>query len=292
MNTTSEQGAERSVTAEIPRSTTTPDQLYLLQAGFIYSALSLVRRTTARSTASIVLTATRAPIELSIDGRTSTHQAVAVQPVIERCVHAENARVVSIQVSPHHPDYPRFRALPAPGCLSLDREAFAPFDEQLHALHDGRLSVAEASTLFDGIMATAARYLPVAKPADPRVRKALEILKENPNFPLTELAAQLAVSYYGMSRMFADAVGLSLRSYVLWVKVRTAALLLDSGASFTDIAMKAGFHSSAHLCHTWMRAFGVQPSYTLNRMQIHWWKPNKEKFDTEGPLVGGGIGVG
>lgn len=253
------------------------DQLYLLQAGFIFTTPSVVTKVTSRSTATILLTVKRASFELSISGNASRHQAAAVQPLVERSVNAEDAQLVSIQVSPHHSEYRRFRALPFPGYLPLNRDAFTAFDGQLEAAYQGKLSVDDATELFEGIVATTAQYLPRVRRADPRVQKALELLKENPNFPLTELAAQLGVSYHRMSRLFAEVVGLSLRSYILWVKVRTASSFLGSGMSLTEVALRSGFSSSAHLCNTWMRAFASPPSHAINgaSTQLHCWKPAK-----------------
>lgn len=104
-------------------------------------------------------------------------------------------------------------------------------------------------------------HLPVGKRNDPRIERALQVLRVNPSYPLTELAPKLQISSDHLSRLFAQVVGLPWRSYMLWQKVRNAAFLIGKGCKLTDAAIRAGFVDSAHLSKTWQQAFGASPSY-------------------------------
>lgn len=236
------------------------DNCYMARNGFIYTSPWVATKSTTRFSASILLTAKGAPFELTANGQAHMYKAVTIRPVFERGLRAENVQLISVQVNPYHPLYRRFRAIPHPGYLELDREAYREFDEALEAAYLGTLSGPDARQLLEDIIACTSRRLPKVKHADKRIDRALEMLLERPNYPLTELAAAIGLSYDRMSHLFAQVVGLPLRSYLLWVKIHNASRLRGSGMTLTEIADAAGFNNSAHLCNTWQQAFGNAPS--------------------------------
>lgn len=257
------------------------DNVYMAVNGFIYTSPWCTTKSTTRFSASILLTAKRAPFELTIEGQTSSHQAVTIRPVCERGLRAENVRLISVQVNPFHPMFRRFRTIPSPGYLSLDREAFTEFDEALDLAYWSKLNADAGAQLLEDVIARTTRYLPKAKRADPRIERALAMLQENPNYPLKDLAGAIGLSYDRMSHLFAEVVGLPLRSYLLWLKIHAAALLRGSGLTLTEIADAAGFNDSAHLCNTWQQAFGKSPSSFFvhaDYIKVHTAKQVKERF--------------
>lgn len=264
------------------------DQLYLLRSGFIYTSPWVVTKSTTRFSASILLTTKHAPIELFVDDKSSSHQAVAIKPVLERGLRAENLGLVSIQVGPHHQLFRRFRGIASPGYLSLPRDAYVDFDPAMELAYDGKLSINDAAQLLEDVVSRTSRYLPRAKRSDPRIERALEMLQENPNYPLTELSAAIGLSYDRMSHLFAEVVGLPLRSYLLWRKIHAASLLRGSGLTLTEISDAAGFTDSAHLCNTWQQAFGMSPSaYFVDSefVEIHAAKQRKEATHHVTPMM-------
>lgn len=258
------------------------DQYYLLPNGFIYTSPRIVTQTTTRFSASILLTTNGEPFDITVDGRTSSYQAVVIRQLVERGLRADNVPLVSVQVNPYHPLYRRFRGIQHPGVLALDRSIFAEFDDRLNAIYSGKVTPFEANGVFEGIVGKTGWYLPKgrrAKKTDPRIEQALTMLRENPRYPLGDLATAHGLSYDRMSHLFADVVGLPLRSYSLWVKFRTAALLRGSGLTLTQISDAAGFNDTAHLSNTWQQAFGHTPSqffFDSDFMQLHFWKPCDE----------------
>lgn len=129
------------------------DHLYTVGGGgLIFTSPWMVTQPATRYYATIFLTAKRAPFELTIVGATHSYQAVALRQMTRRAVRAVNARIMSFQLDPSHRHFARFRAIPAPGVLSLPRELFAPFDEPLEAAYCGQLSAAEAAQLFDSVV--------------------------------------------------------------------------------------------------------------------------------------------
>ena len=85
--------------------------------------------------------------------------------------------------------------------------------------------------------------------------------------PIT-LAALARAAHRSPSRLahrFRAAIGVPLRRYVLWCRLRAAAEAAMHGASLTEAAHAAGFADSAHLSRTFRASFGIAPSFLFER---------------------------
>jgi AraC-like DNA-binding protein len=76
----------------------------------------------------------------------------------------------------------------------------------------------------------------------------------------TEVAAYVHVSTSRLTHLFTDQVGIPLRRYVLWLRLRIAITRVQAGDDLTDAAHAAGFADSAHLTRTCRDMFGLPPS--------------------------------
>ena len=76
----------------------------------------------------------------------------------------------------------------------------------------------------------------------------------------TELAAQLGLSASRLTHLFTEQVGIPLRRYVLWTRLRIAITRVKAGDDLTGAAHGAGFADSAHLTRTTREMFGLPPS--------------------------------
>lgn len=103
-----------------------------------------------------------------------------------------------------------------------------------------------------------------SRPIDARVRHALALLKSSlPEIPsLPELAAAVDLSESRFTCLFNETMGLSLRRYVQWLRVRHVAFCIAIGQTITDAAHDAGFADLAHLSRTFRSMFGL-PISTL-----------------------------
>lgn len=72
-------------------------------------------------------------------------------------------------------------------------------------------------------------------------------------------AVQLSESHF--AHLFSEQVGMPLRRYVLWRRLREALAGAMRGDSLTVAAHSAGFADSAHLSRTFRDHFGVAPSF-------------------------------
>ncbi|MCV7153604.1 MULTISPECIES: helix-turn-helix domain-containing protein [Mycolicibacterium] len=75
-----------------------------------------------------------------------------------------------------------------------------------------------------------------------------------------DLAARVGLSASRLTHLFTEQVGIPLRRYVLWSRLRIAILRVQAGDDLTGAAHGAGFADSAHLTRTTRDMFGLPPS--------------------------------
>ncbi len=106
-------------------------------------------------------------------------------------------------------------------------------------------------------------------PISDDVRAALDYVEQTVDrLPRLEDAARLAcLSPSRLTHRFSAEVGLPFRRFVVWARIRRAALAVVEGANLTRAAADAGFSDSSHLTRVFRATFGVNPS-TMLRMQV------------------------
>ncbi len=107
-------------------------------------------------------------------------------------------------------------------------------------------------------------------PRDARVTAALDYASAHTQDPirLGDLARVACLSPDRFAHLFRDEMGVSVRRFVLWLRVRRANKLVLGGASLTAAAHAAGFTDSAHLSHSYRQLFGVSPSTLLGNDDV------------------------
>nr|WP_275583065.1 AraC family transcriptional regulator [Gracilibacillus alcaliphilus] len=86
------------------------------------------------------------------------------------------------------------------------------------------------------------------------------------NITLDEMAENLHLSKYYMSRIFKDTTGMTIMQYLMNRRlVRTKYLLeMYPNKSMLDIAMESGFESSSHFSRKFRNHFHVSPTEYRN----------------------------
>lgn len=104
---------------------------------------------------------------------------------------------------------------------------------------------------------------------DPRLSAAIAWIGESIRTPIriAEVADAVHVSESHLAHLFAEQIGVPLRRYVLWRRLRAALELAMRGASLTTAAHDAGFADSAHLSRTFKETFGVTPSFLFEHRE-------------------------
>ncbi|WP_428408652.1 helix-turn-helix domain-containing protein [Hyphococcus sp.] len=105
---------------------------------------------------------------------------------------------------------------------------------------------------------------------DPRVRKALDLLDlEADDFSnATVLARAVGLSRNRFMTLFTAEIGVPVRRYILWRRLKTAAAAIAEGANITVAAHASGFADSAHFARTMKSMFGVTATDSVQRLNI------------------------
>ena len=97
----------------------------------------------------------------------------------------------------------------------------------------------------------------------PRVRRVVRYLSghdlDRQHTSLSCLASVAQLSPSRLMHVFTESLGMPLRPYLLLIRVRRAAVALDSGHTVTEAAHIAGFADASHLARTVRRILGVTP---------------------------------
>jgi AraC-like DNA-binding protein len=228
--------------------------------GYIFATNRLVQRLQLPFYGLICLSIDGQPIRVSVEGKQIEHRAMALWArdvrFLDPC-----ARFAVVAANPFHPLFRAFTKIPHPHVLPLDRSRFAQFDTLAHsALESRNFTHEEALTLHRGVLELCREILPKVPPLDDRSRTLMKVLCDRPRSALADLAESLNLSYHRTSHLFAETVGISIRTYQLWQKLYRAGEPLLRGASLTEAAHAAGFVDSAHYSNAFQTAYGRSPT--------------------------------
>lgn len=120
----------------------------------------------------------------------------------------------------------------------------------------------DALRLWDLERWRSALGIAAAQPVDPRAAAIARAMVDDPGlYPsLAEAARAAALSPTRFHAVFRRQVGAPFRRYRLWRRMGLAMMALAAGANLTAAAYEAGFSSSAHFSHQFLRMFGLSPS--------------------------------
>ena len=181
--------------------------------------------------------------ELIIDGVTTTHDATIVPARTEHALEFHGGRVAVLYFEPG-------ASLPA----SIDAKA-------LMQLID--LALTENTEASWNNLLRAAQLEVAIGPVEPRIARVAALLQQAPDesVPAQTLAEGAELSVSRLEHLFTAQLGVPLRAYRGWYRMRLAAQHLLRKATLTEAAHAAGFHDSAHFTHTFKDTFGLPPSF-------------------------------
>lgn len=258
--------AEPSLASQ--QDATRPDNLYVFAPHcFFYTTTHQRPFQLQPHSATILMNAYGAPFEVAVDQCRYETCAIAFGSLLRRKVVAPPSGLVALFVMPESPLFPRFVSLGPERFRLLDRSELNVVDDDLIAMFEGR---AQADQVLRAYRKVTAQLGP--QQADEaslhRARELMQLIAENPDLSLEELAAAHRITYSWMSRLFSHSVGIPLRDYKNWLKRRKVWELLATDLSLTEIAHRAGFSDSAHLSRTYRRWFGMTPSESRRRKNV------------------------
>jgi AraC-like DNA-binding protein len=145
---------------------------------------------------------------------------------------------------------------------------------ELTALYENSMTLADADTLIAKIFGLPKLAGADAASNDARIVAALTYLRATPEQydSIDRLAERVHLSSSRFAHLFKEQVGVPVRRYVLWQKMRRALDLAMAGDSLTTAALSAGFADSAHLSRTVRAIMGVAPEFLFrhrDRLVVH-----------------------
>lgn len=216
-----------------------------------------------RRPAIAVLIGVSGPVRLDVDGMRHASRVLAVAPGVPRSLDAPHG-FYSLNLDPVHVAYRYLRdeVFANAPLLDLEAQLTPALREQVAAAVAGRHGCAEAYRLSERLIGTLFPDSFGLQPIDPRIDLTATWLRTHlpARIDLSQLAAISGLSASRLSHLFSEQLGVSPRSYLLWVKMRRAVQLFSQGSRLTDIAHDMGFSDSAHLNRTFQNYFSVPPS--------------------------------
>jgi len=189
-------------------------------------------------------------------------EAILTAPNAEQQVDGRGVRIANVLVDPETDAYARLmpRLAASPGGVSvLEPSLVEALRQEASTLEDSsRSHVAVWDSMISRLAIGPAR----PRSLDPRVRRVAAVLKRELVTPrkVAELADLVNLSEGRLTHLFSEEMGLPLRQYVLWLRVRDVVFSLAAGATLTEAAHDAGFSDSPHLSRTFRAMFGDPPS--------------------------------
>jgi AraC-like DNA-binding protein len=186
-------------------------------------------------------------------------RGVLVAPNTEQQLDAIDCRLVIMQIDPETTAYARVH-----GVLATRGPVHELAPDVVDEVRAGAAAALQRpdfhpADLWDFALAQVSALSRESPRIDHRVGQVLELLKQElPARPeVASLAAAVRLSPSRLVHLFNHEMGVSLRRYVLWLRLRKVVFCLAAGQSLTDASHEAGFADSAHLCRTFRSMFGL-----------------------------------
>ncbi len=128
-------------------------------------------------------------------------------------------------------------------------------------------SFVKKEELFSGIKKLALTK-DLKTPTDKRIGDSIKFIEENEleyKNLMSELTSQVFLSDSRLSHLFKEHIGISIKKYLVWNKLRQAInLYLNEQTNLTDVSLQSGFFDQAHLSNSFKNVLGVSPSKAYN----------------------------
>lgn len=211
--------------------------------------------------------------ELSIGhaGREWRGHAIAVGPQVVRSIRAEQG-FYSLNLDPVHGASRALREqyFAQAAVWNLSERLDHDLQQRIAAAIREPCNGEKARTLSEDVLHALFPQLASEQPVDPRVARVAVWLRRQlpPRANLKQLAELSGLSAGRLSHLFTRELGVSIKSYLLAMKMRKAAAYFGADQQLTEIAHAMGFSDSAHLSKAFQAYFAVPPSLLANRAWV------------------------
>jgi AraC-like DNA-binding protein len=261
---------ETGIKEEFMPASALPSRGHFAPHLIVVSTPAVTSGQTRRPVVTLLLSTNGRPFQLSMPA--SAHSscidvtAALVSPRQARSICADHCDLLSVNVEPGHPRYRALQdRLQGAAAVVFDEHHFSGLRDELGSLFDSGWASPVAEPALDAALESASGCASKRAALDDRVADVLACvhasLPERP--PLARLASMVGLSEDRLSHLFADTIGMPLRSYVVWQRYRLALGQISRSEGLTTLAHRCGFSDAAHMTRTFVEFFGFSPSHVL-----------------------------
>ncbi|MBV61627.1 MAG: hypothetical protein CMH65_10030 [Nevskiales bacterium] len=253
---------------------TGPAQLFVWSDGFVWTSWRYAGNRTHRYAANLVLSAGDQPLLLEPEGQPAMHCKAALCAVgAKRRIDATDIPFLSLNLDPDTPAALTLHRLLGPGVIRTLSDAFASaYAAPTLEVLGGHADVQQVRKLTGTLIHAVGQQLGATEDVqlDDRIRRVANRLRQQsePQVCLSELAELAGLSPSHLMHLFREQLGLSMRNFLLWQKMRQALRRIVLGEPLTQVAHQCGFADSAHLTRTFQAFYAIRPSLLRDRNYV------------------------
>ena len=192
------------------------------------------------------------------------HEVVVMAPNVSHSTDSQNQPYIAILIDPDHELYAYLHPLlNGQAFCSLPAARLKSYQKQFQQLMTAQLSLEQVKQLLMEVLFVLNPQPSKALPWDQRIQQASEYIKwcVPHHIPtIADVALQVRLSESRLMHLFSQQLGLSMRQYILWLRIRYAIKLWMQGKTLIEIAVESGFSDQAHFTRTLRRMVDFAPS--------------------------------
>ncbi len=251
-----------------------PAQLFIWESRVFYLAQGVIAEGHAHYNASLIVSGDH-PFEIRTPEGSRKTLAALVSPNVYHELRAESSRMVILQIDPMSAEYAAVaERFGKAGICDVERPPEIPA-----AIDAISPDCPSALAFVRMLLEKTAGYVERPHRKDERVERLVRLLKDHitddmpENVSVDEAARHVGLSADRLMHLFKEEMGLPIRRYVLWLKLRRAVMVMRTEKiRMTEAAHAAGFSDSAHMSRTFKEMFGIPPSFFFANerfVQVH-----------------------
>jgi AraC family transcriptional regulator of arabinose operon len=245
--------------------------LHLWDDRFLYITQNIQSGLTARSSATLLASVSGRPFTLEAEDGTRVHcTAALIAPHVSRRLDVDGSGLLSLNLDPASSAY-RMLATRMGGhsIQPIDARCFGRLRDRFEPAQHGVLGDQDLHALSARMVEVIIESPELTPSLDPRIERVLAAIRAHDGqTPLRELSAVACLSPDRLTHLFSAQVGVSIKRYALWTKVRRTVQQFTGQRALTDVALISGFTDAAHMSRTFQHYFGLQPSFLANKVCV------------------------
>lgn len=245
--------------------------LHLWDDGFAYITPAIRSGLTARPALTLLASISGHPFMLEARDGTRAHcTAAVVAPDVPRRLDADCGGLISINLDPASSTCRMLSAwMGGRRIMPLDARVFGSLRDSFEPALHGVLCDARVRSLSQRMVDAVTGSAALSTQMDPRIERLLQMIRTHPSLlQREELSLMACLSRGRLSHLFREQMGMSVKRYLLWSKLRRSSVQLADGQPLTHIALASGFSDAAHMSRTFRDSFGLQPSFVVREVKV------------------------